>query len=303
MLRKRTVVVLIVMPIIMAFCLIAWSEPNPKQAIAQGKSGKLTKQKRTDQITPPPNFITNQQLIDAISQAIEATAYKAKATQNPPSPDTSPWYFSLFLVIFTGGLVAVGIAQCYIIFKTLRETQIVAKAATNSAEVAENALISGKRAYVFVKDVLRNKEPSSDYPLTEIWNIRVVWENTGDTPTKDMLGNVNFDFFVDKIPDDFDYPDRGKEKFRVVIGPKHTIKSYIPIPVHIIDEAFAKSHRVYMWGWVDYNDVFKDTPRHRTEFCHEIRQIGNDLSFNIYGKYNGSDDECYRKPSPYTHTT
>jgi hypothetical protein len=34
-----------------------------------------------------------------------------------------------------------------------------------------------------------------------------------------------------------------------------------------IQKCAAGTHHYYLWGWVDYNDVFEDTPRRRSEFC------------------------------------
>ena len=149
MLIKRIFIALIIL-IAVSLCLPAWSEPNPQQAVSEGKSGKLTKQKRPEQKDPSNSFVTTQQLIDAISYAIEATADKAKATQNPSPPDNLPWLFSLLLTIFTGGLVLVGGVQCYIIFKTLRATTITANAARDSANIAKDTLYIAERAYIAV---------------------------------------------------------------------------------------------------------------------------------------------------------
>lgn len=282
------------------FCSVVFSQPTQKQSIAQDKSKKLTKQKTTDQQKPSEQFITPQQMIDAITRGIDASNEKYKATPNTPPPKDFSGLYQFLLTIFTGGLVFVGGVQCYIIFKTLKETQVVAKAATDSAEVAENALISGKRAYVFVKKITSTIESSDRMEgLDKDWHITMFFENTGDTPTKDMIGDVNSDSFDDRIPDDFDYPDSMRDKIRLVIGPKQTIKHFISFPVYHVDHIFEQGKRIYVWGWVDYNDVFKDTLRHRTEFCFEMWKQGTGLGFNICEKHNGSDEECYSNPSPY----
>jgi hypothetical protein len=43
-------------------------------------------------------------------------------------------------------------------------------------------------------------------------------------------------------------------------------------------------YRLFFYGWVIYRDVFRDTPLHRTEFCHEVRIleiVGNKLTMEI----------------------
>jgi hypothetical protein len=55
--------------------------------------------------------------------------------------------------------------------------------------------------------------------------------------------------------------------------------------------------RLFIWGWAEYSDVFKDTSLHRTEFCREvlITSMGKDeatgktsaaVRFVFYGPYN-----------------
>ena len=153
MLRKKPFLALIIMFITMAFCLAAWSEPNPQQTITQSKSGKLAAQKTSNQENPTKDIVTFQILVDAISRAIDTSAEKAKATQNPPPPDNSSFWFSLFLVMFTGVLAAVAIFQFFVLRKTLRETQKAANAAKDSAD----ALPILERAYIFSKVIPSRK--------------------------------------------------------------------------------------------------------------------------------------------------
>ncbi|MHB8069757.1 MAG: hypothetical protein ACYDIC_17835 [Desulfobaccales bacterium] len=225
--------------------------------------------------------------------------------------------FNLLLVVVTGFLV------CYtfrlwkataglwdVADKQLTEIKAsvivadeAAKAANRSAQLAEDAMISGQRAFMFINNVIPIKTNTSlDNGRSINWKITLEWKNTGNTPTKHMLCHANFNYFPEGIPDDYDYPDLMQEKPRkVIVGPKgficHTI--IIPFPVvyhpHLI---------IYMWAWADYNDVFKDTPRHRTEYCWKVKMLETGVpQFDVFGKHNGHDDECYRKPSPYTPPT
>ena len=88
---------------------------------------------------------------------------------------------------------------------------------------------------------------------------------------------------------------------RVVVGPEQTLLSWpIFIPHAVMDEP---SRNVYIWGWADYDDVFTNTARHRTEFCYEVTldrgaagvgKVG--IGLRIYGPFNGADDDAYHKP-------
>jgi hypothetical protein len=61
---------------------------------------------------------------------------------------------------------------------------------------------------------------------------------------------------------------------------------------------------VLIWGLIDYNDVFPDTLRHRTELCLPVsaRVLGDGTPFMglpVYRRFNGFDNECLYKPKPY----
>lgn len=79
----------------------------------------------------------------------------------------------------------------------------------------------------------------------------------------------------------------------------------IDIPIDVFQAVQAGTHRLYMWGWADYNDIFEGTERHRTEFSAEILITGSlsdtvpGLAFVTLTKYNGSDRETMKKPKPY----
>ncbi|MFZ0052294.1 MAG: hypothetical protein WAK96_11015, partial [Desulfobaccales bacterium] len=118
--------------------------------------------------------------LDAITRTIDASNEKNKSAQNPLPPDNSQWWFSLFLVIFTCCLVIVGGIQCYIIFNTLRETQVVAKAATDSARVADQALQISQRAYLTIDQIsLKNPLQQDKIPVVQLKII-----NNGRTPAQ-----------------------------------------------------------------------------------------------------------------------
>ena len=72
---------------------------------------------------------------------------------------------------------------------------------------------------------------------------------------------------TDPIPDGFTYPDAGHAPITpVVIGPKQDV-SIGPLDIPVADIQ-AKKH-LYFWGWMEYYDIFENSPRHLTEFCYE----------------------------------
>ena len=63
---------------------------------------------------------------------------------------------------------------------------------------------------------------------------------------------------------------------------------------------------IYIWGWVEYDDVFPRAPRHRTEFCVKLRVVADieageadAIIWDHYKRFNNADDECEHKPKPY----
>jgi hypothetical protein len=111
----------------------------------------------------------------------------------------------------------------------------------------------------------------------------------------------------DVVTDDFDFPDfSGDHTIGMLIGPHSTVNA-LPLEIGAgdLEEVIARRGHLYVWGWAEYNDVFADTPRHRTEFCNEV-VISRDparviaVNFAVYKKYNGADEDCVKVPAPVT---
>lgn len=188
--------------------------------------------------------------------------------------------------------------------------------ARRSADVAERALVTTHRALVFPSKVHAVAGLSQKAGMAVVdWTFFIVWENTGTTPTRHLYMHTNWKPFDSALTDDFDFPDLSSPSVRpkIVLGPKTTTWSGgCEIPIAVLIDASEKRKRVYLWGWVEYNDVFDTQPRHRTEFCVEIVVAGDpkvahapgdmstpNIPFQYRGgaKFNGIDDECYRKPT------
>lgn len=245
------------MVITISFCFAAWSEPNPQQTIAQGKSGKLAAQKTNNQKNPTENTVTIQILVDAISRAIDASAEKAKAYQNPPPPDNSPWWFSLFLVIFTGVLAAVAIFQFFVLKNTLKETQKVANAAIDTAKVAETALHVAERAYLRIDSF-----ELFAFAIGEYINIKYEIHNVGHTPAQ-IIESLTIVDIVEK--NSFKTPIYDIE--RGISGPRQAFiqpgekASMIGISKKIVTPEEFHSVKnndklIFTWGKIIIRDVF-----------------------------------------------
>jgi hypothetical protein len=183
------------------------------------------------------------------------------------------------------------------------------------------AQLEGRRAFVFVESyspsAIIDLDDDGEKVITG-WKIDARIRNAGDTQTKHLLTGLNWSTEECDAPDKTGYPDRADDaRSPVMIGPK----AFIDIDGPIIDclslqetvpeYESAQRRRIFIWGWIDYNDIFPETPRHRTEFCCEIVAKGDlqslemlakegvPLRFLNHPRHNGADDECMRKPQPY----
>lgn len=228
-------------------------------------------------------FIKVQKILDAVGVAITALATIAIAT------------FTYYLKKSTDRLWDAGERQ-------LRHL--------------ENTSRRQLRAYVHVQRV---DIPGSRLPTTmgaigpipgqyHTFRLVVTLENSGQTPTRHTLIAMNYRCSVDKLPPDFQFPDPGPDKIEfAIIGPRAIFMTpVIDIPATEVAMAVAGMRHLYGWGWVDYNDVFEGSKRHRTEFCFEIvpdkgpPSQDTTLRFVNHAQFNGADEDCQRQPAPYT---
>jgi hypothetical protein len=153
------------------------------------------------QPTPSPDSLLQEQITKAISDRIDAAVKEYEARHPSPPRDNSAWWFNFWLVVFTGGLVAVGAAQCYLIFGTLRTAQ----KATEAADLSARAAVAIESPFIRVDapDELARVENAQDDDGGLIWDVQspdlpefsriyeIEFRNIGRTtaaPTKLQLG-------------------------------------------------------------------------------------------------------------------
>ncbi|MBV6489616.1 MAG: hypothetical protein KJZ73_06410 [Pseudorhodoplanes sp.] len=180
----------------------------------------------------------------------------------------------------------------------------------HSALVVNEALISAQRAYVFLREFRLNliKNPLNEE--IQICTIQPIWENTGATPTRGGRSQVNWKFFERSVPAEFDFPDFDEVGNRIlsyddykplIVGPKATaLAPLIDIEPGVLRQVRDLQGRLLIWGWVEYDEVFTDAGRHRTEFCYQVAVTGSPMSwvgFTQYRAFNGVDDDCMKEPT------
>ena len=179
------------------------------------------------------------------------------------------------------------------------------RALARTDETTREALISVQRAFVVIKDFKLQR--IIDTKRIPAYQITPLWENSGLTPTREMVTNGSWALFKERMPEDYKFPDMpGIPGRRLLLGPKAAMNGgSLIIPSSVFDQAKKGINRLYIWGWADYNDIFRNTARHRTEFCSEILITGDPhssdltVTFGVCDRFNGADSETMRKPEPY----
>ncbi|MBZ0147150.1 MAG: hypothetical protein K8F62_06350 [Pseudorhodoplanes sp.] len=186
----------------------------------------------------------------------------------------------------------------------------VLAASDRTGRVVDDALVAAQRAYVFLREFRVNlvKNPLNEEIAT--CTIQPIWENTGATPTKNGRSHINWKFFERSIPSEFDFPDFDEVGNRIlsydaykplIVGPRATaLAPLLDIEPGILRQVRDAQGRVLVWGWAEYDEVFGDARRHRTEFCYQLVVTGSPASwvgFSQYKAYNGVDEDCAKKPT------
>jgi hypothetical protein len=185
-----------------------------------------------------------------------------------------------------------------------RDMQDSIAVAKRSAEVAENSIVQLQRALIvltnFNIDTLVRGQSIIGYQIS------AMFENTGNTIAKRYTGNANIVMWDGDLPPAFPFADRQSVGVaNGFVGPRVKVPFPISIAIQDVLDILKKKRRGFMYGWVEYEDVFEIGRKRRTEFCVELDIIGDPLvrsekssifGFGGYGKYNGTDEDCLYKP-------
>lgn len=176
------------------------------------------------------------------------------------------------------------------------------------AEIRD-ALYRSNRAFVFVKNIEAHFICQKSTHAITHWRFYARWENGGNSPTKNMRNRINYALSEQAFDLGYGFPDVGDQlnAGSTMLGPKAIMHSpIIDVPVEHLQKVKTGEAHAYLWGWADYNDVFPNTARHRSEFSVKIVINGDALeencqfSFQQVERFNGFDDECLRGPAPYS---
>ena len=221
------------------------------------------------------------------------------------------WLAGLVLLLFVAALAQIALfwLQLRLMRQAAGNAADAARAAQTSADSAEKTFVTAQRAFVYPKSI--NKEcfgARRAKVASEIveWVFTPEWENSGNTPTKRGLSHVSWKRFPKGSgPETIQFGDQwpaagNRELSRIFVAPKSSVPG---LPVSISVHDLRSGDPCFVWGWIEYDDIFDQ--RHRSEFCVELELRGapsidpNAIAFRFYRLHNGVDDECYRQPTPY----
>lgn len=179
----------------------------------------------------------------------------------------------------------------------------------NLARGSDKTAIRQLRPYITLKPFIGKPELNAITGRVESWTFRCVWHNVGSTPTKHMVTRVGLLRKGGDEPLDFDADVTTKipgHPGRLFLGPGNEAASEkFAVSVDEMLAVLMDGLQIYLWGCADYSDAFDKTPRHRTEFFAKIIVVGDPqlkdcgIGYQVYGPFNGIDDECYGKSEPY----
>jgi hypothetical protein len=184
--------------------------------------------------------------------------------------------------------------------------QEAASAAAKSAAASARAVIDIQRALIVPTQFHSTAIVRNDRVIA--YRIAAVFENTGTTVARRFTGTANVVMWKGPLPEDFKYPDRMEAIApNAFVAPRLKIPFPVDIAIQDLLDIMNKKMRGFIYGWVEYDDVFTSSARRRTEFCVEIEIIGNPLvvpskgapaplGFAGYGRYNATDEDCFYKP-------
>ncbi|HEY0846588.1 MAG TPA: hypothetical protein VGE12_14550 [Noviherbaspirillum sp.] len=182
------------------------------------------------------------------------------------------------VALFAGLLVLLGWIQAKRMREAVRVASHSADVAEKSARVAEEALISGQRAFMFIREIktFLHQDPDSG---KFHWTIHPIWANSGNTPTRGLTINTSYRLLDAPLPKEFDFPAADDVVTSTIAGPRSMIEA---APGTLSNEDLqavqeGKKH-FYIWGWAEYHDIFDGTRKRVTKFCNHLVQVDGDTA-------------------------
>jgi hypothetical protein len=138
-----------------------------------------------------------------------------------------------------------------------------------------------QRAFVFLANIDRERAIRFSDGATVGWNFRAVWKNGGSTPTKKLFIRTSGRAFPTAMPPNYVFPEMF-EATEALIGPQATmVGANMGLEIRTLEQARDGKQFLYLWGSAEYDDIFDNSPRYRTEFCVQVIVAGDFAKDNV----------------------
>jgi hypothetical protein len=178
--------------------------------------------------------------------------------------------------------------------KQLKEMKIANK--TN-----RDALTSVQRAFVSIPTPIIAEAPDPHNPGQTLYQIMIRWENTGNTPTRNLTMRFRFIPSPTAIDDPWDFNSPKTVTIpREFISPKDKVSegSYYMSHQEAVDTVQRRSY-LYAIAEATYDDILKSGEPHITQFCASYKGVAGVVIQNLQvvhwescRHHNCADDEC-----------
>lgn len=212
---------------------------------------------------------------------ILAPAQPSSATETPAS--THPFFSEVkvtdaLVALFAGLLVLLGWIQAKRMRDAVRIASDSAGVAEKSARVAEEALISGQRAFMFIREIKTYLHQDPDTGAFH-WTVHPIWANSGNTPTRALSINTSYRLLDEPLPANFDFPASGDNMTQSIAGPRSMVEATSGTLSNEDLQAVQEGKKYfYIWGWAEYHDIFEGTRKRMTKFCNQLIEVDGDTS-------------------------
>jgi len=141
---------------------------------------------------------------------------------------------------------------------------VVAAAAIATFWVVTCQMVEQTRAWVTIK-----KAYHDPFKVGEKAKVHIVLTNSGNSPALEVSAQTELELRDSEPPTPLPFRESSKARSKSVIGPdvfpRISISSQLPLTKQAIDIISNQNKRLYVWGRIEYIDIFK---RHRvTDFC------------------------------------
>jgi len=177
-----------------------------------------------------------------------------------------------------------------------------ARAADRAVEVTREGIECELRAYIAMQRTIWAVPKEGTPEASKSYRLQIEWKNCGATPARRCRVSISRDFRTGSLPEDYEYPwfhdDDAMLAMETTLGPGQNCFSALHFTSEQASKVASGELDVFVWAWFEYSDVFKNSPRRRTEICMKVNIPHNLQHCNptAFGPHNGADEDCYHKP-------